>query len=290
MPARVAALALFLVACTPAEPAAPDGGGAAPDADPDDGMLVPIDPGDPGSPHLGLGIPIDGTPDDDHLLVHDQMAIGYSRYLNAASWVSWRTRPVDFGPVERFDGDFYPDTSLPPGWYQATHADLYGSGYDRGHMLRSEERTRTAAENYATFVMTNVLPQRADLNRGPWFDFERYVQRKVESFSSPKDAYVIAGAVWPAACATHAPRIAGDGCRDVGQSSDPTRRIAVPEATWKVAVFVDAGVPLAEAVAPRVVGVLMPNGYGIEEVPWWEYRASVATIEATSGYDIPAVE
>jgi DNA/RNA endonuclease G (NUC1) len=100
-------------------------------------------------------------------------------------------------------------------------------------MVCFEERTRTEAANYATFIMTNVLPQRADLNRGPWFDFELYVQRRVQSSTRPRDAYILAGGVWSAPCATHAPRTAGDGCPSLGQSNDPTRRIEVPAATWR---------------------------------------------------------
>ena len=283
-------LLVLLAACSATEPQMPSMPDD-PDEGPSDGTLVPGEPAAPiDSPHLALGVPADGTPADDHLVVHPQMALGYSRFLNAANWVSWRTRPEDFGPVERYEGNFYPDTALPADWFHTDHSDMYGSGYDRGHMLRSEERTRTTAENYDTFVMTNVLPQRADLNRGPWFDFELYVQRRVESTSRPRDAYVIAGAVWSAACATHAARVAGDGCLDVGQSADPARRIAVPTATWKVVVFVDAGESPLAASDPYVVAVLMPNERGIEDVRWWTYRTTVAAIEQASGYDLPSLQ
>jgi len=254
---------------------------------PSDGVLVGDMLGT--SSQLGLGTPVRAGA-DDHVLVHPQLAAGYNRYLNASSWVSWRTRPEDFGPVDRFSGNFYADTSLPAGWYQTVHDDLTGSGYDRGHMLRSEERTRTSAENYATFVMTNVLPQRPDLNRGPWFDFELYVQDTIENTERPRDAYVVAGAVWPAACPTSAPRSLGDGCTDLGRGTDPTERIAVPEATWKVVVFVDAGVALADASDAYVVGVVMPNENGISRADWEDYRTSVADVEQASGYDVPAVE
>src|ERR1041384_4320630 len=69
---------------------------------PPDGTVVPGDPPPTESPHLALGVPADATPDDDFLIVHPEMAIGYSQFLNAANWVSWRTRGVDFGPVERY--------------------------------------------------------------------------------------------------------------------------------------------------------------------------------------------
>src|SRR5260221_6408879 len=62
------------------------------------GTLDPLPVTDP-SPHLQLGVPVDATPADDFLLVHDQFAESYNRYLNAANWVSWRTTPTDFGPA-----------------------------------------------------------------------------------------------------------------------------------------------------------------------------------------------
>ncbi len=269
--------ALLLVACAACVESTP----------PSDGVLVDATPGP--SPHLGLGVPLRAGA-DEHQLLHPQLAAGYNRFLNASSWVSWRTSPDDFGPVDRFSGNFYADTTLPAGWYRTTHDDLTGSGYDRGHMLRSEERTRTTDENYATFVMTNVLPQRPDLNRGPWFDFELYVQSTVEDSTPERDAYVVAGAVWPEACPTSAPRQLGDGCDDLGRGMDPTQRIAIPEATWKIVVFVNAGEDLADAVDPYIVGVVMPNESGISRADWEDYRSTVAEVEQASGYDVPAVE
>jgi len=270
--------AVVLVLCT---------GCLGSDEAPSGGVLVGATPGE--GAHLGLGVP-NRDKADDFLLVHPQFAAGYNRYLNASSWVSWRTTQDDYGPVDRFDGSFYADTSLPSGFFRTTHNDLTGSGYDRGHMLRSEERTRTTEDNYATFVMTNVLPQRPDLNRGPWFDFELFVQETVESTETPRDAYVVAGAVWPSECSTSAVRRTGDGCVDLGRGTDPTMRIAVPEATWKIVVFVDAGRDIADAGDAYIVGVVIPNESGISRDDWEDYRATVSEIENASGYDVPAVE
>jgi len=96
------------------------------DAEPDG---TPIDPAT--SPHLTLGIPTDGSPADDLLLVHPQFAASYNRYLNEANWVSWRTRPSDFGPAPRYAGAFYPDTMLPAGMFRVDTDAYYGPGYDR---------------------------------------------------------------------------------------------------------------------------------------------------------------
>ena len=121
----------------PADELAPDASEAPDAADPD-----PLH-----SVHLQLGVATDDSPADDYLLVHEDFAESYNRYLNAPNWVSYRTTRADFGPVERYAGDFYSDALLPAELVHLEHADMNGSGFDRGHMLRSEERTETVARN-----------------------------------------------------------------------------------------------------------------------------------------------
>lgn len=249
-------------------------------------------PAPPASVHLALGVPKDATPADDVLLLRDEMAIGYSPYLNAANWVSWRTTAADFGSAPRYSGTFISDTKLPAGLYRPLHADYTNSGFDRGHMVRSEERTSTAARNKATFVLSNILPQTEDLNRGPWYDFEQFLEEKVHPTGAgaapAKDAYVIAGAIWPAACATHKPRASGDGCHDIGRTADPTRRIAVPEATFKILVLVDAGKPATTRPGREIHVVVMPNVAGIRAKAWRDYTSTVKEIERRTGYNLPS--
>ncbi len=277
---------IVVVACGPALPTGPTT--PPPTPPPDEAPAPPPDeapaPPPPPSVHLALGVPVDATPQDDALLVHDEMAIGYSRYLNAANWVAWRTTPADFGDAPRYSGDFLVDTTLPADFHRPTHADYTGSGYDRGHMVRSEERTETAARNRATFVLSNILPQTPDLNRGPWLRLERLVESTVKSSARPMDAYVIAGAIWSAACATHRARSAGDGCADLGRAAEPARRVAVPEATFKIVVFVPAGQPVTSAER-QVLAVAMPNTAGILSAPWQDYQTTVEALEQRTGYD-----
>ncbi|WP_445243799.1 DNA/RNA non-specific endonuclease [Microcoleus sp. MON1_C5] len=43
-----------------------------------------------------------------------------------------------------------------------------GSGYNRGHIAPSADHTRNAANNRATFLMSNMMPQMPKLNRPVW--------------------------------------------------------------------------------------------------------------------------
>ncbi len=218
-----------------------------------------------GSVHLALGTPLRATPDDDFLMIKPQYALSYNRQRNVANWVSWNLDASYFGPAPRHKGKFLTDPSLPSGDYQVQDRDYAGSGFDRGHMVRSEERTRTPEDNLATFYLPNVLPQRHDLNAGPWLRLEDYLQEL--SQKENKELYVTAGGLFSAR-----PETIGHG-------------VAVPEACFKIVVVLDRGQGLADInERTRVIAVIMPNLTGILDEPWGQYRTSVSEVEKRAGY------
>lgn len=221
--------------------------------------------GTSGTVHLALGAPRDGTPDDDYLMVKPQYALSYNRQRNVANWVSWNLDASYFGPAPRHKGRFLADGSLPVGFYHVEDRDYAGSGFDRGHMVRSEERTRTPEDNTATFLLPNVLPQRHDLNAGPWLRLEDYCQDL--SQKEGKELYVTAGGLFSAS-----PETIGHG-------------VAVPESCFKIVVVLDRGQGVADiTVKTRIIAVIMPNTTGILDQPWGQYRTSVSEIERRTGY------
>src|SRR5262249_4142716 len=70
-----------------------------------------------------------------------------------ANWVAWRLRASDIGSVPR--GDFHVDPVIPT----PSPSDYTNSGYERGHLCPSGDRTNTSANNYAVFSMINIIPQ-----------------------------------------------------------------------------------------------------------------------------------
>jgi endonuclease G len=58
--------------------------------------------------------------------------------------------------------------------------DYTGSGYDRGHIAPSADRTRHEADNSATFLMSNRMAQVPEINKGVWSDLKEYCRRLVE--------------------------------------------------------------------------------------------------------------
>lgn len=140
--------------------------------------------------HLSLGVPFDSDTTDDYLIVRSQYVLSYNKDLNIPNWVSWELHSDWFGDVDRYTGNFITDTTLPIAFYRVTHSDYTNSGYDRGHLVRSEERTKTIEDNKSTFILTNIIPQTPDLNRGVWLNLEYYCEDLCKKYN--KLLYVIA--------------------------------------------------------------------------------------------------
>jgi endonuclease G len=222
--------------------------------------------------HAPLGIPKDNDDSDDYLMEKPQYVLSYNNARGGANWVAWNLNADWFGTVERKQGQFITDMSLPDGFQRITHNDYTGSGYDRGHMVRSEERTRTREDNDATFLMTNILPQTHDLNAGPWLSLETYCE--VLAKKKNHELYLIAGGIYD----KNPEYLKGKG----------NGRVAIPKSTWKIVVVLERGQGL-ESVnkETRVIAVNMPNEQGKEfkKSGWRKYLTTVDELERLTGYD-----
>jgi endonuclease G len=218
------------------------------------------------STHLALGTPRDADPSDDLLLTKPEYALSYNGRRNVANWVGWRLVASDFGPTPRHRGKFIADDSLPHGFYRVTHEDYVGSGFDRGHMCRSEDRTSSVEANRATFLLTNVLPQRHELNAGPWLRLEEQCQELAQR--EHKELFIASGPIFEGPPAT------------IGHG------VAVPPAFFKIVVVLEPGQGAADvSERTRVIAVVMPNQADLEHEGWARFRTSVDAIEARTGYD-----
>jgi DNA/RNA endonuclease G (NUC1) len=170
----------------------------------------------------------------------------------------------------------------PPGCRSVTTADYVGSGYSRGHMARSADRTRTNVENAATFYLTNIVPQIQDQNGGPWATLENQLG---DSTRAGRAVYIVTG---PQFNTPNALRYLNDA-----------GKVAIPDSTWKVALVVGrdpaTGLPRRVATSragrPRrasVIAVMMPNisfAQGLN-ADWRAYQRTVDQVEAVTGFDV----
>ncbi|MDE5073303.1 MAG: DNA/RNA non-specific endonuclease [Trichodesmium sp. St5_bin8] len=216
--------------------------------------------------HITLGNPSNATTNmdnsDNYLMEKSQYVLSYNRNKGTANWVSWQLNKSWLGYVERQD-DFRPDESLPEDWYHVKTNNYINSGYDRGHLIPSADRTANENDNSATFLMTNIIPQSQNNNRETWRELEEYSRELVKAGN---ELYIIAG-----------------GYRKKGNIAGG--KVTIPSRLWKVIVVLKSGVGVRGVDKnTRVIAVDMPNSNRIRS-DWKAYRVSVDKIESFTGYD-----
>lgn len=228
-----------------------------------------VTPNSTGSKHLEMGVPkgsSDGAP--TYLLIRKQYALQYNSKKNVPDWVSSNLNASEFGDTERKQGQFMPDPDLPPQFYHVKHQDYSGSGYDRGHMVRSEERTASRADNDATFYTTNLLPQFHDMNAGPWLRLEEFCQ--FLAVRKKKELYIICGGIFDKNYPT------------IGKRNN----VAVPKSCYKIIVVLERGQGIRDVNANTpVIAAIIPNVEGIIHNQWRQYQTTVDEIEEQTGID-----
>ena len=218
------------------------------------------------NPHIALGNPSHAGQEniDNYLIDREQYVLAYSQSRGILRWASWVLSRDWMGSTDR-QNDFRPDGGLPKGAYQITPGDYTNSGYDRGHMVPSADRTASQPDNSATFLMTNIFPQTAENNRGPWKELENHIRDLV--YEQDKTLYIIGGVY--------------------GQKQPIAKnRVIPPSRTWKVIVLFD-NEPTLDNVTndTETIAVDMPNSARLDD-QWQTYQTSIDRIELATGYDL----
>ena len=226
--------------------------------------------------HLAMGNPSGATTDannpTNYLLSKTQYAASYHRDKGKPNWVSWHLSSAWVGSTARQD-NFAADATLPSTWFRATTSSYSGSGFDRGHNCPSADRTGSVADNSATFLMTNMMPQAANNNQRTWAGLENYCRTLV---NAGNEVYIICGSY---------------GSGGTGLNGFTTTiaggKITVPSNCWKVVVVLPEGSADAGRVttATRIIAINTPNNQTLATT-WGSYRTTVDAIEAATGYDI----
>lgn len=222
------------------------------------------------SENLAMGIPSAAvsttTVPRNYLMVKPQFVLSYDRITGIPNWVAWHIDSTWLGEIKR-SNNFRADSTLPEQWYRVHQESYRRSGYDRGHMCPSGDRTNTQNNNLATFVMTNMIPQAPNNNQGPWAALEIYCRELV---LQGKELYIYCG---------------GNGLQGFLDSG----RVQIPERTWKTILVIDAGTNdlLRVTSSTRTIAVIMPNRNELikKNNDWRSFRVSVDSVESLTGYD-----
>ncbi|TDN39265.1 DNA/RNA non-specific endonuclease [Hymenobacter sp. UV11] len=256
--AALATLVLLVTACSKTEDATPT-------VDTNDNMAL-------GNPSGAVNSTSSPT---NYLLTKPQYTVGYNRDAGKPMWVSWHLGAADLGSAPRQD-DFRADMDLPTGWYQVKTLDYSGSGFDRGHNCPSADRTATVADNSATFLMSNMMPQAPNNNQQTWGNLEDYCRTLVRAGN---ELYIICGSY------------GRGGTGSAGyQTTIAGGKVTVPANCWKVVVVLSVGSNDVGRItsSTRVIAINTPNDNNINSA-WGGYRTTINAIEAASGLDLLSV-
>ena len=188
----------------------------------------------------------------NYLVVKKGYVMSYNGVEGRANWVGWTLKASDVGPVER-SNRFREDSELPSRFKRVDDDDYAHSGYDRGHLCNSEDRTASEYLNEETFLMSNIIPQTPTLNRGPFKFLEAYCRKL--AVKKGQQLLIYSG---------------GIGAADRLASGVP-----VPKFCWK-AVYTPTD----------AFYVLFPNEHELNK-NWKTYLVSKNKLEKMTGFQFP---
>ena len=115
-----------------------------------------------------------GRPACPRVLFHVEYVLCYDVDRRVALWASYRLESADVVDAQRVNA-FRTDPRLPID--QNPSCDDYaGSGFDRGHTVPRSDMNRSLTAMVNTFFLTNMTPQRPNVNQGTWARLEDWVR------------------------------------------------------------------------------------------------------------------
>jgi len=219
---------------------------------------------------MQLGNPSDATADTNnhnHYLIQRTIeALDYNDSYGQPNWASWDLTSGDAnGAVPRQDS-YSADTTLPANFYRVPESAYSNSGYDRGHLCPSADRTDSTNDNDMTFLMSNMMPQDPNNNRITWEGLEDYCRNLADAGN---EVLIICG---PSGF---------DGSHLTSNA-----HVLIASNTWKIVVVVPLGSGTALSrimtTTNRVIAVNIPNNSSVNS-DWTRYITSAHQIELQTG-------
>lgn len=179
--------------------------------------------------------------------------VGYSEQHRIPIWVAWQLTQEEVNgtiPKDNFSADPTVDD-------QADNLDYKGSGWSRGHMAPAADMKWNAYAMHECCMMTNICPQKAELNQGSWQKLERKCR---ETYCSKYGSvYIVCGP------------IIGEKISTIGPHN-----VVVPEGFYKVLL-------VKSSIGWQAVGFVYANDEGPHDMQ--QAACSVDDVEALTGLD-----
>ncbi len=243
-----------------------------------------------------IGLPIEQNPNlflkapstdaSEIILSREQYIISYNKFRRSPNWVAWKLAANLMGKSGR-SNQFSVDQDLNNYLSQTmnskgavTSTEYRGSCYDRGHQVPSADRTDSLSNNETTFLMSNMIPQTAYLNRIIWEHLERHSRNLVQK--QEKKLYILSGPIYD---------------QDFGHIG-PQKDIPIPSKNFKIIYVLDSKNKIIETLAVIMPNTLRDGTMAIKDAEgncpglqvsdtdsqdWEKYKTSIQEIEKISG-------
>ncbi|ALB01806.1 DNA/RNA endonuclease G [Francisella persica ATCC VR-331] len=204
-----------------------------------------------GNPSYGV---TEGLGQANLYLCRDGYVVGYNYQTKEASWVAFKlTKSKVVNHLKR-DDKFKEDNDV-PFVYRATLDDYSRSGYDRGHLASyaSIDFSKKSADQ--SFLLSNILPQKAELNRQGWERLETDERIWANMYDS---IYVYTGPIYK---------------KQKIHKTIGGNKIAVPDYFFKI-IYVPSN--------NKAIAFVMPNAR-VDKTKIANYRVSIKKIQNLTG-------
>jgi len=142
-----------------------------------------------------------GAPVDNFTVDHKLIILSSNRTTKFADWVAYKVEKANLGGGAnrywRKDPEISADYTLipSPDDYKGANEEY---GYDRGHQAPLANFSNN--DNYAVVnYLSNITPQKADLNQGSWVRLEN-AERRLITAHNYKNLYVVTGHIMTQTC------------------------------------------------------------------------------------------
>jgi endonuclease G len=208
-------------------------------------LANPID--DKCSQHVYKGAPVSPIKSDDQYLCRTNYAVHYRYDTRTAEYVVEHvTKESVTGPAKRKD-DFRADPEIKKE-HQSLLSDYNGNPYDRGHLAPAGDNTQNTKVMSESFLLSNMVPQVPNNNRGIWKQLETFVR---EWTLKGLDIYVVSGTIY------------SRNSKTIGDN-----KVGVPDKIWKVIIDKNTGESIA-FIFPNTalpVGDLLKYAVSVKQV------------------------
>lgn len=194
------------------------------------------------------------TSTTNQVVKHEYYTLSYSEKHEQAEWVAYELTKNQISSSKHKRPYFTTDTKVKT--KSAAWWNYKNSGYDKGHLCPAGDRKFSKKAHDATFLTSNISPQKHDFNAGVW----NRLEQKTRYWATKYDKlYVITGGVLK------------DNLQTIGDE-----KVSIPTHFYKI---------LLDYTQPEVKAIAFLIPHKKSNKPLYDFVVSIDMIEQITGID-----